>query len=265
MVFSTARRQGDSGHVSEHNNIARRLNGMISANEYRTLQNAIDAASGRTLFIPQGTYELDTGLTVSNPMTIIGDRATLTGAGLTLLTITVNDVHVSGLKFITAAKGIYIDEAHWTRIQGCWFDYLTTGVHAELSNATSIEGNRFDVRADNAVGVIAESSNAVNVVGNWFEHAKNGATFVKVYGAMSRDNVIAFNRFEGLWDLDAGETASYMVEIVANFPEPTVWKPDKTRLIANQMYPQQTSGGEATVNHDYDVSDGGDNTVVLGQ
>jgi hypothetical protein len=275
MTSITDLNSGQSGHVNLHKAIRSRL---LSVYEYgavgdgshddtSAIQSAINAASGRLSLPDTGIFKITSSLIISNPLTIEGQRATLSGSGLSdnpIINIAANDVHLLGLNFINANYGVIAASVYWTRIEHCWFDYIgKTGVVFNLANASTVENSRFNLRNDGTVGLSMISSNASCSLNSWYETAKNGSTFVSIFGAMSMDCVLAFNRFEGHWNLDNAETPAYCVSILPNFPEPTIWKPQNTKLIANQYYPQQTLSGVTTENHTYDISDGGEGTVVV--
>lgn len=100
-----------------------KLREIVSAAEYSTLQEAINAvAAGGKLYIPVGTYTFSTGLTRSTPITIVGDgiygiagtvlNYTGTGAAMTFQTsqngLRLQDFRLTGT--ILATDGIVIQD-----------------------------------------------------------------------------------------------------------------------------------------------------------
>jgi len=164
-------------------------------NDYPTIQAAINAASdGDTVFVRNGDYH---EIVIANKtISLIGEDPHSTA--INGVSVTADDVQVSGFHVTLGGTGVYINYADRTVVMNNQIDYNGGGIVIDFANQTTVLNNLIDHNGGSGIRLYSSFNNTV--VGNTISNTTATRSSAPFRATYSNDSLIYHNNFiHNIW------------------------------------------------------------------
>jgi len=186
--------------------------------DYSTIQGAIyapETLNGHTLKVDPGIYMENIDVNKSLVITGSGFNTIINGSGANAVTITANNVNISGFTITNGFYGVYVNHVNNANISSNNISNNIYGIRTDISSGDIINGNI--IRNNPYSGLNMEFTSLSNISNN--EMQRNGFA---IYGLYSDNNNILSNNlsnndFYGLF-IDNSDDNSIVDNMITNNP-----------------------------------------------